>query len=104
MEHEVSKLAGDRYSQNKQNAGHLRCWGSNPGSIQVGGRRLRVRGPRVEKVESGRTPSPEIHGRFRKLEEPPRRVVEAIFRGLGIRNLEDVSERLTDSYGLSKSR
>jgi transposase-like protein len=58
----------------------------------------------VEDVETGRTLSPEIYGRFRKLEEPPAHVVEAIFRGLGTRNLEDVSERLMDSYGLSKSR
>lgn len=104
MEHEVSELAGDRYSHDKPHAGRYRRWGSNPGSIQVGGQRLRVRVPRVEDVETGRTQSPEIYGRFRKLEEPPPHVIEAIFRGLGTRNLDDVTERLMDSYGLSKSR
>jgi transposase-like protein len=104
MEHEVSERAVDRYSHNKPHAGRYRRWGSNPGSIQVGGQRLRVRVPRVEDVETGRTVSPEIYGHFRRLEEPPAHVVEAIFRGLGTRNLEDVSERLMDSYGLSKSR
>jgi transposase-like protein len=104
MEQDVSELADDRYCQNKPHAACYRRWGSNPGSIQVGGQRLRVRVLRVEDVETGRTQSLEIYGRFRKLEELPPHVIEAIFRGLGTRNLDDVTERLMDSYGLSKSR
>lgn len=104
MEREVAELAGERYSHQKPHGGRYSRWGSNPGSIGVGGQRLPLSVPRMHDNENERTLTPTVYGRLREMDEPPMHVVEAIFRGLGTRQYGEVAEVLMDSFGLSKSR
>jgi transposase-like protein len=104
MEREVAELAGERYSHQKPHGGRYSRWGSNPGSIGVGGQRLPVSVPRMRDNENEHTLTPTVYGRLREMDEPPMYVVEAIFRGLGTRQYGEVAEVLMDSFGLSKSR
>jgi|GEM_PF-2199106 len=39
---ETADLAGERYSNEKPDEGQFSRWGSNPGSVAVGGLRVRV--------------------------------------------------------------
>lgn len=104
MEREVVELAGERYSHRKPHEGRYSRWGSNPGSIGVGGQRLPVSVPRLRDDVEQHTLTPTVYGRLRQMEEPPMYVIEAIFRGLGTRQYREVAEVLMDSFGLSKSR
>lgn len=104
MEREVTSMAGERYSHQKPHEGRYSRWGHNPGSISVGGQRLPVAVPRMRDEESDATIMPSVYGRMRKMAEPPRYVLEALFRGLGTRQYREVAEVLIDSFGLSKSR
>lgn len=104
MEREVAELAGERYSHQKPHGGRYSRWGSNPGSIGVGGQRLPVSVPRMRDNTDEHTLTPTVYGRLREMDEPPMYVVEAIFRGLGTRQYGEVAEVLMDSFGLSKSR
>ncbi|MBW7853882.1 MAG: transposase [Candidatus Kapabacteria bacterium] len=54
--------------------------------------------------KQGRRFLPQIYHDLHQAAEPPTYGIVALFRGLGSRNLELVTEALMDSFGLSKSR
>lgn len=103
MQRETADLAGERYSHEKPHDGQYSRWGSNPGSVAVGGQRLRVDVPRVRDTVSETTQSPEIYSKLRQMQEPPLHNMQALMRGLGTRQFTETAEVLLDSFGLSKS-
>lgn len=103
MQRQTSDLAGERYSHEKPNDGQFSRWGSNPGSVAVGGQRVRVEVPRVRDMVNETTHSPEIYAKLRHMQEPPLHIMQALMRGLGTRQFQETAEVLLDSFGLSKS-
>lgn len=103
MQQESTETAGERYSHAKPNGGRYSRWGSNPGSVQIGGQKVRVDVPRVHDNETGVTSSPEIYAQLREVQEPPLHIMQALMRGIGTREYRQTAELLMDSFGLSKS-
>ena len=54
FEEEVIEHAGDRYTHNKPNGGRYSRWGYNPGSVQIGDRRMEVEVPRIRDSKQGK--------------------------------------------------
>lgn len=103
MQRETADLAGDRYSHDKPHGGRFSRWGSNPGSVAVGGQKLRVDVPRIRDNESRTTRSPEIYSHLQQIAEPPLHIMRALMLGLGTRKYRETAEMLLDSIGMSKS-
>lgn len=103
MQREVGSKAGAPYSREKPHDGQYSRWGSNPGSIQVGGQRLPVDVPRLHDNHSVTTQSPEVYAQLRQMESPPAHVMRGLLLGLSTRRYRDTAEMLLDSFGLSKS-
>lgn len=103
MQRETHELAGERYSHDKPEDGRYSRWGSNPGSVAVGGQRVRVDVPRVRDNEQETTQSPAIYSKLRQMQEPPLHIMQALMRGLGTRQYKETAEVLIESFGLSKS-
>ena len=53
LEDEVNQYAGYWYSHDKPHNGRYSRWGTNPGSIKLGDRRIRLAVPRIYDNESG---------------------------------------------------
>lgn len=103
LEGEVSKLAGEKYDRNKPNGGRYDRWGSNPGSIKIGGQKLRVAVPRIyDKVENCNQ-SLETYEKLQELPEQDLTLVKQVLHGISTRDYKGVIARLTDSFGDSAS-
>ena len=48
LEEEVKFLSGERYDHDKPHAGRYSRWGFNPGSVNIGGKKLKVEVPRIK--------------------------------------------------------
>lgn len=103
MQREVVSKAGQYYSREKPNQGEYSHWGSNPGSIRVGGQKIPLKIPRVINNTTGKTESPEVYKQKRAIEQPPMHVMQALLYGLSTRHFKETAEMLMDSFGLSKS-
>lgn len=103
MQQEVHDMAGDRYSHDKPHDGQYNRWSSNPGSVAVGGRKLRVDVPRIRDMANRKVHSPEVYSKLRSMQEPPLHIMQALLRGLGTRQYKETAEVLIESFGLSKS-
>lgn len=104
MELETAEYAGARYSHDKPHEGRYSRWGSNPGSLPLSGQKVPIAVPRIRDAEAQTTFMPPVYAKLHEMAEPPQHVIEALFRGLGMRQYQQVAEVLMDSFGLSKSR
>jgi len=95
MEREVRDLAGERYSHDKPHDGQYNRWSSNPGSVAVGGQKLRVDVPRIRDMVNRTVHSPEIYSKLRAMQEPPLHIMQALMRGLGTRQYKETKRSST---------
>jgi transposase-like protein len=103
LEDEVNQYAGPRYSHDKPHNGRYSRWGTNPGSIKLGDRRIRLAVPRIYDNESDRSKSPETYSKLREIESIDDRILKAVLLGLSTRDYEQVIGNLLDGFGLSSS-
>ena len=103
LEGEVSKLAGERYDRNKPNGGRYDRWGVNPGSIKIGGQKLKIAVPRVYDKEENCNQSLETYEKLQELPEQDLTLVKQVLHGISTRDYKGVIARLTDSFGDSAS-
>lgn len=103
MQRETTQLAGERYSHEKPHEGQFSRWGSNPGSVSIGGQKIPVEVPRIHDSETQSTRSPEVYTQLRQMSAPPEHIMRALLRGLGMRQYQEAAEMLMESFGLSKS-
>jgi transposase-like protein len=103
MQSEVTELAGERYSHDKPHDGRFSRWGSNPGSVSIGGQKVPVDVPRMYDAETNSTLSPASYLQLREVAAPSPQLMNALLIGLSTRRLRDVAETLLDSFGLSKT-
>ena len=104
MKEEVEALCGDRCKHDKVHGGRYKRWGSNPGSIQIEGERIKVRVPRVRDVKAGEERPLETYRRFRRpTPEEKDKVADAILLRLSQRDYQRTACRYANSFGLSAS-
>ena len=103
FEDEVKQYTGARYDRNKPHDGQYSRWGYNPGSVKLGGERIRVSVPRIYDNENKSNKSLESYEHFRELQAIDNRILKAVILGLSTRNYEVVTKSLMDSFGISHS-
>jgi len=103
IEGEVSQLAGEHYSRLKPNNGRYNRWGTNPGSVKVGGQKLKIAVPRVYDQEQGRNRSLETYEQLKELPAQDWSLVNQVLHGISTRDYSKVIDRLYDSFGDSAS-
>jgi transposase-like protein len=103
LEDEVNRYAGNWYSHDKPHNGRYSRWGTNPGSIKLGDRRIRLAVPRLYDNESGSTKPLETYNKLREIESINDRILKAVLLGLSTRDYEQVIGNLLDGFGLSSS-
>ena len=103
LDDEVHSLSGDRYSHNKPNDGRYSRWGYNPGSIRIGNEKARVQVPRVYDHEVGGNVSLESYRNMNESSEVSKELLTGIIKGLSMSDYREVVQKITDSFGLSRS-
>lgn len=103
LEEEVKHLSGDRYSHQKPNEGLLSRWGFNPGSVNIGGKKLKVEVPRIRNMSTGHFEPLETYKELKDLDEADEQTMLGMMHGLSTRNYGKVMDHLEEGFGLSKS-
>lgn len=101
LEGEVEDLTGERYER-KSSGNSLRRWGTNPGSIRIGGERVPIEVPRVRDVEAGEE-RPLRSYQVMKESSVDKELTDAILLGLSQGDYERVASQFVDGFGLSQS-
>ena len=103
LEEEVKHLSGHRYSHQKPNEGRYSRHGFNPGSVNIGGKKLKVDVPRVRNNEDGTFQPLESYGELKKLDAFDEQTMQGVLHGLSTRDYGGVIDHLEEGFGLSKS-
>ena len=103
LEDEVKSYTGSWYSHNKPHDGRYSRWGTNPGSIKLGERRIKLEVPRLYDNESDCNKPLESYGKLREMDSLDDRILKAVLLGLSTRDYEQVIGNLLDGFGLSSS-
>jgi len=103
LDEEVCQLAGDRYKRNKPLDGRYSRWGSNPGSVRIGGERVPVEVPRVRDNHRQRSHSLESYETLHDGIDFSDRLYDHVLLGLATGDYERVASEFVDGFGLSQS-
>ena len=103
LEDEVKSYTGSWYDHNKPHDSRYSRWGTNPGSIKLGERRIKLEVPRIYDKESGSNKPLETYNKLREVESINDRILKAVLLGLSTRDYEQVIGNLLDGFGLSSS-
>jgi putative transposase len=103
LEEEVKYLSGDRYSHDKPHEGRYSRYGFNPGSVNIGGKKLKVEVPKVRDAGEGSFKSLETYQELKKLDQFDEQTMEGVLHGLSTRDYGSVIDHLQEGFGLSKS-
>ena len=103
FEEEVIEYAGERYSHRKPNQGQFSRWGYNPGSVQIGDKRLKMEVPRIRNTDSGKFVPLSSYEQVRQIDTPTDQLLKGVLKGLSMRDYDGVIDYLGEAFGLSKS-
>lgn len=103
LEEEVNYLSGERYSHDKPHDGRYSRYGFNPGSVCIGGKKLKVEVPKVVDNAEGSFKSLESYQELKKLDDFDEQTMQAVLHGLSTRDYRGVIDHLEEGFGLSKS-
>ena len=103
LEEEVKLLSGERYSHDKPNGGKFSRYGFNPGSVNIGGKKLKIDIPRVRNEKKGTFQSLESYQELKDLDGADDQTLEGVLHGLSTRDYREVVDYLQEGFGLSKS-
>lgn len=103
LEDEVNRYAGPWYSHDKPYNGRYSRWGTNPGSMQLGDRKIKLAVPRIYDNETGSNKPLDTYSKLKDIDTLDDRVLKAVLLGLSTRDYEQVIGTLMDSFGLSAS-
>lgn len=102
LEEEVIKRAGIRYQRKGIEYDYSR-WSTNPGSVKVGDRKLKIDVPRIRHNETGHFSSLDSYERLKELDHPSEELQQKVIKGLSTRDYAEVCNTMLNSFGLSKS-
>jgi transposase-like protein len=100
LQREVEKLTGKSYERDE---GVLRRWGSNPGSVYLGGQKLGIEVPRVRDISQRCEVALESYKALQAPKNIDERVYRSLVNGLSSRNYSEVAETVPETFGISKS-
>ncbi len=100
LQAEVERLTGTRYSRDD---GTLRRWGSNTGSVYLGGQKVGVEVPRIRDIQQKREVTLESYCALQEPKVINDQVYRALVNGLSSRRYEEVAEKIPETFGISKS-
>lgn len=103
LEEEVKYLSGERYSHQKPHEGQYSRYGFNPGSVNIGGKKLKVDVPKIRDERDGTFRSLESYQELKKLDDFDEATMQAVLHGLSTRDYGGVIDHLEEGFGLSKS-
>ncbi len=98
LEAEVRSLAGERYSR-----GPVARYGSNPGSIVIGGQRVGIEVPRVRDRARGEEISLRSYRRLHHGKDCDDAALIRVLKGLSCRDYESAAMAVPEAFGLSSS-
>ncbi len=102
LEEEVTGLVGARYGRGEGQPGLAR-YGSNPGSVRIGGHRVPVSVPRVRNQDTNQEVSLESLRRLRGRGDVNDVLLRRVLYGLSCRNYGAAAESISGAMGLSSS-
>lgn len=102
LEEEVIQRAGERY-QRKEGVFDYSRWSTNPGSVKVGDRKMKIDVPRIRHNQTGEFSSLENYERLKELDHPNEELQQKVIKGLSTRDYSEVTNTMLNSFGLSKS-
>ncbi len=103
VEEEVKYLNGERYDHDKPHGGQFSRYGFNPGSVNIGGKKLKVEVPRIRNEQQGAFQPLESYQELKTLDGPNEQTFQGVLHGLSTRDYQGVIDYLTEGFGLSKT-
>lgn len=101
LQAEVNRLVGGE-SHERTGTG-LSRWGSNPGSVVLGGQKVSVQVPRVRDMSDDREVALESYQALRSSEGFNEQVFSQLINGLSAGRYEKAAELVPETFGISKS-
>ena len=103
LKSEVKALAGKRYQRGTERKKHVR-YGSNPGSVRLGGQRIGIQVPRVRNQHSNKEIPLSSYQRFQEDSgEVEERLLARVLYGISCRDYEAAAGKVPEAIGLSSS-
>ena len=99
MEDELKEKAGEKYQRGKRYS----RWGSNPGSIRIGGEKVPVEVPRIYDKEEEKTEEVDGYQKLHSIPVPQEELMRKIVLGLSQKDYERVTRSILESFGMSQS-
>jgi len=100
LQREVKNLVGMKHERN-ENA--LVRWGNNPGSVYLGGQKVRIEVPRVRNQDKGREQPLQAYQALQNPRLIEGQVLSQVIYGLSQGRYEDASIRVAETFGISGS-
>jgi len=100
IDHEVERVAGKRYERSSDKRSSR--WGSQPGYVVFGGRKVDIDRPRV-RDKKGEEVELKSYGKFQRRGKMQESISSKMIRGVSSRDYEGAIEELCDGYGIKKS-
>jgi len=101
LQAEVSRLVGGESYERTGTS--ISRWGSNPGSVVLGGQKVSVSVPRVRDMRSGQAVPLESYQALKKGDRFDEQVFSQLINGLSAGHYERAAELVPETFGLSKS-
>jgi transposase-like protein len=103
LQKEVKRLAGERHERVEGGKENVR-YGSNPGSVKIGGQSVPIRVPRVRNQRRDQEVPLETYSMFQDQSgSVDERLLKKVMYGISCRNYEEVAEDIPGAIGLSSS-
>ena len=100
LQSEVTRLVGGASHERTESS--MSRWGSNPGSVVLGGQKVSVSVPRVRDLRCGQEVSLESYRELRRREGFDERVFSQLINGLSAGRYEQAAELVPETFGVSK--
>lgn len=101
LQAEVARLVGG--ARHERTGTDYSRWGSNPGSVVLGGQKVSVSVPRVRDLEQGKEVALESYQQLRNSSGFDERVFSHLINGLSAGRYEQAAEIVPETFGISKS-
>jgi putative transposase len=101
LEAEISRLVGGERHERRE--GSMSRWGSNPGSVYLGGQKVSISVPRVRDASTGKEVPLESYRELKNRAGFDERAFSQLINGLSAGRYGEASEQVPETFGLSKS-